>query len=446
LDFRWGSPDRLKGIKVYFDFNWRLTFGHDIGAFPNGMALAQLAVKECTPGRRPALLLTLRNDIELASFDWGDYCILVVNLTSYQRHATANRAIGFAATRLKSRISRIADVEASEGQITAFATKYPERFAEIADNLLGYRPGTQAEPATIGQLVELVDKVERLEQPEVDAVLRLLERRGVSPDYVLFRLLQSNQLDDISQALEWMLENGPDVVSQLRRLECSNLERLNFFGIFTMLQNLLDVWKVERDNHDEKFWQQQLERHSFVLAQLFAYPVIVLQREAYVGGKNVSGRLGNFNDFLLKALSTNNVAFVELKTPGTPLLTDQPYRGDVYNVGRELSGAVGQVLNQRQRFLTDFASLRNNSRGLEFEAFNPKCFVVAGNSAELSDDERKARSFELNRNNWKDVQVVTFDELFGRVEAFMGLLNSDRVPATNDAEPSIHATDGRKSL
>jgi hypothetical protein len=62
------------------------------------------------------------------------------------------------------------------------------------------------------------------------------------------------------------------------------------------------------------------------------------------------------------------------------------------------------------------------------------CIIVAGNCAQELLTTEKTRSFELVRSSLKDVQIVTFDELFGRIEALLKVLGQgDAV----QAEPRV---------
>jgi hypothetical protein len=42
LAHRRGAGDRLAGLDVYYDFDWRTMFRHDRAVFPRGQSLAQM--------------------------------------------------------------------------------------------------------------------------------------------------------------------------------------------------------------------------------------------------------------------------------------------------------------------------------------------------------------------------------------------------------------------
>ena len=179
----------------------------------------------------------------------------------------------------------------------------------------------------------------------------------------------------------------------------------------------------------EKKWQEFLRNHSWIFSSIFSYPIILFQDEAYVGGKNLSNKNGKLNDFLVKNNLSHNVAFIEIKTHKTDLIKQgKAYRGnDVFGMSDELSGAMSQVLNQKDNFQKSFSLLKLTSDDV-FESYNPKCVVLMGQVSVL--DKERLKSFELLRNNSKDVEIITFDELFAKIENLQKLMLGKVRPAT----------------
>lgn len=172
----------------------------------------------------------------------------------------------------------------------------------------------------------------------------------------------------------------------------------------------------------EKKWQKFLGKHNWVFSYVFSFPIMLLQDEAYVGGKNLSNKNGKITDFLVKNSVTSNVAFLELKTHKTPLIgTKKAYRGnDVFPVSKDLTGGVTQVLDQRDNFQKEFYTHKAKTEE-HIESINSKCVVLMGSIGDLKKEELK--SFELFRSNSKDVEVVTFDELLARFENLQELMD-----------------------
>lgn len=79
----------------------------------------------------------------------------------------------------------------------------------------------------------------------------------------------------------------------------------------------------------------------------FACPCTIFADKAYVGGKGINNSGGNLCDFIYQNSLSQNVALIEIKTPCTELIGNQ-YRG-TYSFSYDLSGAVNQVLNYRDK-------------------------------------------------------------------------------------------------
>ncbi len=110
----------------------------------------------------------------------------------------------------------------------------------------------------------------------------------------------------------------------------------------------------------------------FVLSQIFSFPIILVEQEAYVGGQTLSRKQGNFLDYLVKNRLTENLSsLVEIKTPATRLL-GQRYRPDIFSPSPDLAGAVQQIINNRENLLKDFYGLKVRS-GEDIERILAAC-------------------------------------------------------------------------
>ena len=143
--------------------------------------------------------------------------------------------------------------------------------------------------------------------------------------------------------------------------------------------------------------------------------------KAYVGGMNVDRQDAKFVDYLYANDSSNDALLVELKTPVTKLLGAK-YRKGVYKPSAELSGSVVQALDYRRELSASIRTLLDTS-DKKLEIFNPRCVVVIGTASQELDDELKRKSFELYRTSLKDVEIVTYDELFKKAETLATLFN-----------------------
>ena len=240
----------------------------------------------------------------------------------------------------------------------------------------------------------------------------------------LLELLQVNTttgLNIFKRLAFWLsrIEDKNQVVEKLESLDAENLKQLNVLIGLSNLKKSIHTWQTHCTNDDEEFWQQELMKNSFILSQIFSYPVLLVAGKAYVGGKSITNKDGNIADFLLKNELTQNVVLVEIKNPMTPLL-GKKYRENIYHISNELSGSIIQVSNYAYSLNREFNSLASSQDS--FQTFKPHCVVIAGNCGRELNEHNKVKSFELFRNSLKDVEVVTYDELFGKVEKFIQLI------------------------
>lgn len=240
----------------------------------------------------------------------------------------------------------------------------------------------------------------------------------------LTTLLDTNSEDATTMLLrlvDWLATSSErrGAVEKLVSMAPQQLPTFTALIGLATVKSALDYWKQNRTNDSEEFWQRTLAERAYVLSQVFAYPVIVIGTKAYIGGKQLSNRGGKEVDFLVSMESTEAVILIEIKTPRTPLLAPQ-YRDGVFPLSREVSGAVAQGLRYRQYFMRQFDSItaelpRRVTLG------EPRCLIIAGNSAELADRSMR-ENFELQRERMHGVTIITFDELFLRLERFVALL------------------------
>jgi len=179
--------------------------------------------------------------------------------------------------------------------------------------------------------------------------------------------------------------------------------------------------KNETKNLEER-WHQFFKKNTWILSQMFASPMVFFTDKAYLGGKNINNQKGKVADFIYKNSFSRSAVIIEIKTHKTSLVVDRPYRKpDVFSISKELSGAINQVLDQKDTLQKEYNSVVKDA---EINSFNPVCIVLAGQTSNLKKDHLK--SFELFRNNSKDVIVVTYDELLKRIETVLDIFMNKR--------------------
>lgn len=190
--------------------------------------------------------------------------------------------------------------------------------------------------------------------------------------------------------------------------------QINVAFLDDVIQQFRSLMKVKGDN--ERDWQRFFEANGWILASVFPYQVVVYEREAYVGGKTIRNAEGRVVDFLVTHGFRDNYALLELKTHNTPLLRSNAYREPAaFSLHDACSGAVSQCLDQKKTFMADF--------GAKLGLLDPKVVLIIGQQSALKEGQHDA--FELFRRNLKDVDVVTFDEVFQKLLGLRSILRSD---------------------
>ncbi len=208
------------------------------------------------------------------------------------------------------------------------------------------------------------------------------------------------------------------VLDNLGKLSRNDLENISNLINVTKINTMIKIWEDSKDNLDEEFWQKIFKAHAWVLSQIFACPYIKIGEKTYCGGKDDDNKGGVLGDFQYKNSLTNNVAFIEIKTPAENILVGKKYRGEegkeniIYSIHEELTGGVNQVLNQKKVYL----KTHKETNGKELN--NIKCVLVIG---KLPSETDRNKSFEYYRSSLRDVEVITYDELFERINGILKL-------------------------
>lgn len=314
------------------------------------------------------------------SDDWNDHSTLTLNelkAGEWVKLTLKSKAL----QKLVIRANTLYDLHAKEG-----IPSHPTRYVPVGEHLAA-----------------LLDASSK----EFTAFLRDNEDTGVA---VLIKLLN------------WISDFGdPEaVIGRLEKLEGHTLEQVNAAVGIGTIRRALRTWEEHREQAREEFWHEQLITNQYILGQLFAFPVLVIGDKAYVGGKQFDNRGGKVVDFLVANRLSKNAVLLEIKTPQTPLLGGE-YRQGVYGPSSQLAGAVAQVQSYRHSLIEQYPEIARD-HDVPFDTFYPRCAVIVGDfEAQLSSgDERQ--SFEQYRNGLRDVDVITFDELFGKLGKLVELL------------------------
>lgn len=181
---------------------------------------------------------------------------------------------------------------------------------------------------------------------------------------------------------------------------------------------------------DEAIWQKFFEKNTWILGYgldyIFNTELDSKKLEQVTSGSDFSAK-GKRIDALLKSQGAiNSLCFCELKLSKHSLLKQvkNPYREESWQISDELSGAIAQVQRTVQKALKEISTkteIKNEQDFLTGETlylYNPKAFILIGNLNEFIQDEKineiKFSSFEMFRKSLKNVEIITYDELYQR--------------------------------
>lgn len=132
-------------------------------------------------------------------------------------------------------------------------------------------------------------------------------------------------------------------------------------------------------------------------------------------------------DALLKSQGAiNSLCFCELKLSSDNLLKQakSAYREESWQISDDLAGAIAQVQRTVQKALieistkTEIKDSEDFLTGENLYLYNPKAFILIGNLNEFIKEEKineiKFSSFEMFRKNLKNIEIITYDELYQR--------------------------------
>lgn len=178
---------------------------------------------------------------------------------------------------------------------------------------------------------------------------------------------------------------------------------------------------------NETHWQNFFEQNVFILTMIFARPVRLLLTQFHAKGSSLDGTGAQIGDFLF-AEHGQALALVEIKKPTSQLMLSSSYRNsEVYGPAAELSGAVTQVLYQQSVMQSHWLVHQTRPELKDSRPDAIRCVVISGTAPK---EEAQRRSFEVFRNAYKNVEVVTFDELLAKLKLLLELLT----PVKDDPE------------
>jgi hypothetical protein len=196
--------------------------------------------------------------------------------------------------------------------------------------------------------------------------------------------------------------------------------------IFTDLKNNPDYWKTYASNNsisthsEEKVWQYFFEKNQWIFGYGLDYRYQeILQREAHLSDAELDGSNTVIGDYLLG--DNFFTTFIELKKPSTPLFGSKGNRSNSWKLSNELIESVSQILEHKASGLIRFDNQQFiKGEPIKQKAYDSKVILIIGDWKELEDSantlekEIKKKTIELFRRDSRNVEILTFDELYER--------------------------------
>lgn len=234
-------------------------------------------------------------------------------------------------------------------------------------------------------------------------------------------------------------EDGEELIKQILDLEnitshdiVSTGYRKAQLEIFRQLlqENYIDEYKskvLETPNaQNEKAWQEFFNSNQWIFGYGLDYKFkSVLQKEFHASNTDVAGKGAVISDFLMG--DKRYTSFVEIKLPTTTLFKKQQNRSGCWKLSSELIDAYSQILEHKASGELKLESQKetHDEAGnlIKQHAYDAKVFLIIGVLKELeesdcSDLEKKIKlkTFELFRRDSRNVEIMTYDELFERAK------------------------------
>lgn len=269
-------------------------------------------------------------------------------------------------------------------------------------------------------LAEKSEAFERKVMPtRRNALSELISRTGP----VMSRADRTSLVNEVGKRSEQIVRQEPKALAALQK----TIELVTLDVLIERFREMIQADPVEA------VWQELMQTNQFLLSMVFGFPVVLIRGQGSVSGPALDGRGQKIADFVMAHEQTNNVALVEIKRSSTKVVSDSPYR-DVPKIAGELTNTIMQVLDQKAKLLTELPMLRHRDRDTMIEAHAVGCVVVIGS---MPEDFAQQRAFEMYRASFKDVSVITFDELLSRLVSLKAFLSSDTTSSASATLPPV---------
>jgi len=215
--------------------------------------------------------------------------------------------------------------------------------------------------------------------------------------------------------------HGDDRINFLEKMRESALTRQDLDILSGRKDGLTLFHKklyVEQD-WNEPQWQQFFAQNTWIFGYGLDYRFLsILQQEAAVSDVDLDGKNTVNSDFLMG--STDFTVLVELKRPDTLLFEQGKNRSHSWRLSKYLVHAVSQILAQKAAWEIKSSDTNYDEKGYPIlqKTSDPKTILIIGRKDGIEGNPRnfeiKQKTFELFRRDSRNVEILTYDELYER--------------------------------
>jgi hypothetical protein len=244
-----------------------------------------------------------------------------------------------------------------------------------------------------------------------------------------FKLIKDN-LDILQDALNNNITSKDLINLGYRKNQLEVFDKLLYEAGYFQLYKKAIQDEIGKEISNEGVWQRFFERNTWILGYgldyIFNSELDSKKLEQITSGSSFFSK-GKRIDALLKSHGAiNSLCFCELKLDSDPLLKQvkKPYREESWQISDDLAGAIAQIQRATQKAVKDLSTKteikdqQDNLTGEMLYLYDPKAFILIGNLNEFIVDgkinEIKFSSFEMFRKNLKNIEIMTYDELYQR--------------------------------
>lgn len=390
---RKASRTRLSGLDVWYDFDWKAVFKHNVAAFPNGQSLTSAVARHCPAGKIPCVLLTAKGDAKRHIMHTDTHYVHVIPVSEYLAKSYADPAMAYFATSVEEDLDLLFDQHLDLAAIHRWVGVNPRRMADLL------------------QLVATVMRNDNGNHGSIDK--QDIARLTTALEQIAPQLLDAAGIDELRRIAYWVSNKEVGRTALVEVMADQVLNRIED------ARSHLEEYRrlLEKQNTSETTFQRFITNRPHLLGLEYA--------RVRSKVKTPRGEM----DFLVERHDGYH-DLLELKTPDDPIIkctSDDsvvPATASKYSLGPALVNALAQV-QVYQRQLTSSENSMDEDYGIS-STRHPRVTIVVGREHRLSQTKRRILR-QLNRNLHR-IEVMPYDVLAQRAKVQLDNLEALVLP------------------